>query len=103
MPSKTVIQYTALSGVDNDGPPDDDDAQNPPHPKTKTTHSLFLCVVIVLLNLILVGFSIHVDRQLKREIFPDLASLPTPDAYVGLSAVSEHLSTTTDQPTVQSM
>ncbi|KAJ7448668.1 hypothetical protein B0H11DRAFT_2289734 [Mycena galericulata] len=80
MSGKSDAQYTPLSVEDDGYIPD---VHHPSRPPTQKWTIVF-CIAAVVLNLGLVGFSVHVDRELAVNILPDVASLPTPDAYVGL-------------------
>ncbi|KAJ7257036.1 hypothetical protein C8J57DRAFT_1517084 [Mycena rebaudengoi] len=88
MPVKTEALYTALHEDD-----DSDMVEVGDHPRRPESQQrgILFCIIVVLLNLGLVAYSMHVDRELAKNIFPDIATLPTPDALVGLPPTSEHI------------
>ncbi|KAK7045127.1 hypothetical protein R3P38DRAFT_3259144, partial [Favolaschia claudopus] len=90
MSLKTEVQYTPLTAERPDATSVEDADEESSLHSAGWRGSLTIYILVVLLNLALVGFSFYVDRRLEREIFPRLSSLPTPDAFIGLSTSIEH-------------
>ncbi|KAJ7245287.1 hypothetical protein C8J57DRAFT_1524423 [Mycena rebaudengoi] len=92
MPDHHDLHYTALQNDEEEEPSGESDRHNQSAHRTPSNRRGFLvCLGVILVNVALVLFSIHVDRELLRESVIDVATLPTPDPYVGLPTAKAHL------------
>ncbi|KAJ7756041.1 hypothetical protein DFH07DRAFT_773231 [Mycena maculata] len=83
-------RYTPLSDADGNDLTGEPNEHDPGRPPSQRKHLCFY-IAIILLNLCLVGFSLHVDRELGKNLVHDVMNLPTPDAYIGLPVIEGDL------------
>jgi hypothetical protein len=77
------VQYKALPNANDEQDLENASPSIPPREITQY-RSIIICAAVVVVNLVMVAFSMYVDHKLARDVVFDIAKLPTPDPYVGL-------------------